>query len=366
MEEGQGNPRKLLSYIARLLLNANLLSGFIAFMSVIAICIILHIAKDVFIPLVIAWFIIQIVRPITHIGNKLHLHPYLNLIFVFVVLIGVSVLFVRFIGGQVSAFNQVYSRYASVFAERYTAFMNLLNINLTSDTFSAFDFGNFNVLNFIKDSALYVTGVLISLVNKIFMTVFFLMFMLVEAPYTERKISKAFHGKTGNRVMIVFNAISEQVSYYMLNQALISLITAFCVWLVLMFMKVELSSGWAVLAFMLNFIPNVGSIIATILPVIMAFVQYSTLLEPMIVLGLLTAIQMLIGNIIGPKILSDSLGVSSTVILLSLLFWTMIWGVPGAFLSVPIASIIKIVCENIPSLRPIAVLMSNGISIKSE
>ena len=361
MQEEKVSKGNSLGYLANLMLNVNIIYGFMAFLSFVVLCIILHVARDVFIPLVISWFIIQIIRPITRVGNKLHLHSYIVLIIVFIMLIGLTILFVRFLGVQVKAFNEVYRRYASVLTERYTVFMNFFNI--TPDMFSAFDLKNSEILNFIKDSAFYVTGFLISLSNKIFMTIFFLMFMLVEAPYTERKINKAFQGNTGSKIRTIFNTISEQVSYYMLNQTLISLITAFFVWLVLYFMKVELAPGWAIFAFMLNFIPNVGSIIATILPVIMAFVQYSTPLEPMLVLGLLTAVQMVIGNIIGPKILSDSLGVSSTVILLSLLFWTMIWGIPGAFLSVPIASIIKIICENIPSLKPISVLMSNGASV---
>ena len=361
MSEEQGNERKTIAFFIRLLLNVNIISGFIVFLSVIVLCVILHIARDVFIPFVVAWFIVQVVRPIYRIGNKLHLHSYLNLIVVFIILIGLTALFVRFIGVQVKAFNEVYRRYSSVLIERYTAFMALLNI--TPEMFSGFDLSNAGILNFIKDSAFYVTDFLVSFVHKIFMITFFLMFMLIEAPYTERKIKKAFHGATGNRIRIILGTISDQISYYMLNQTLISLVTAFFVWLVLFFLGVELAAGWAVLAFMLNFIPNVGSIIATILPVVMAFIQYSTLLEPMLVLGLLTAIQMIIGNIIGPKILSDSLELSSTVILVSLLFWTMILGIPGAFLSVPIASVIKIICENVQSLHPVAVFMSNGNSI---
>ncbi len=364
MSEEQGNERKTIAFFIRLLLNVNIISGFIVFLSVIVLCVILHIARDVFIPFVVAWFIVQVVRPIYRIGNKLHLHPYLNLIVVFIILIGLSALFVRFIGVQLKAFNEVYRRYASVLIERYTAFMALLNI--TPEMFSGFDLSNAGILNFIKDSAFYVTDFLVSFVHKIFMTTFFLMFMLIEAPYTERKIKKAFHGATGSRVRIILGTISDQISYYMLNQTLISLVTAFFVWIVLFFLGVELAVGWAVLAFMLNFIPNVGSIIATILPVVMAFIQYSTLLEPVLVLGLLTAIQMIIGNIIGPKILSDSLELSSTVILISLLFWTMIWGIPGAFLSVPIASVIKIICENVQSLHPVSVFMSNGNSIVLE
>ncbi|MFC2593625.1 MAG: AI-2E family transporter, partial [Fretibacterium sp.] len=79
-----------------------------------------------------------------------------------------------------------------------------------------------------------------------------------------------------------------------------------------------------------------------------------------VVLISLTAIQITIGNVITPKVVGDRLGLSPVVILLSLLLWGTIWGIPGALLSVPIASIIKIVCENIQPLRPIAVLMGSG------
>ena len=78
----------------------------------------------------------------------------------------------------------------------------------------------------------------------------------------------------------------------------------------------------------------------------------------------LAAIQITIGNIITPKVVGDRLGVSPVVILLSLLLWGMIWGIPGALLSTPIISIIKIVCENIPGLHSIAVLIGSGESVR--
>ena len=81
---------------------------------------------------------------------------------------------------------------------------------------------------------------------------------------------------------------------------------------------------------------------------------------PLLVLALLTCIQVTIGNIITPQVVGDRIGVSPVVILLSLLLWGTIWGIPGALLSVPIISIIKIICENIPSMRSIAILISSG------
>ena len=349
--------------ILKILLNVNVISSMIAFLSVVVLCIILNIARDVFVPLVTAWFILQVLKPINNLGNKIHLHPFMNLAFMLLVLIGIGFIGVRYIAKLAVDVNRVYGNYSGELIRRYNDFMALMNI--TPDMLASVEWGTLG-LDFLRNNAGKITGSLMDIGNKFFMTIFFLMLMLVVAPYSERKIVKAFRGRTGHNIKEMFNKISEQISYYMLHQTLLSAGTALLVWCVLALFSVELAGGWAMLAFFLNFIPNVGSIITTILPVIMAMIQFSTLFEPLVVLVLLIVIQMVIGNIIGPKILSDSLGVSSVVILLSLLFWSMVWGISGAFLSVPIASIIKIVCENIPPLEPIAVLMSNGSSIKPE
>ncbi len=342
--------------ILNLINNVNITAALIAFLSVVVLCTILHIAKNIFIPLVTAWFILQILRPVNLIGNKLHIHPYFNLMLSFLVLIGIALGGGRFIGSLAVDFNDVYIRYAATLRERYNGLLALMNI--TPEMLSTMNWANIG-FDFIKSSTGYVVNFLVEFSNKFFMTIFFLMFMLVEAPYVERKIDLAFRGATGNKIKGILQAISSQVRSYLINQTLLSLATALCVWGILAIMKVELARGWAVLTFFLNFIPNVGSIIATILPVAMSLIQFPTFFEPIIVLVTVTVIQMVIGNIIGPKILSESLGVSPVVILLFLLFWGMIWGVPGAFLSVPIASIIKICCENVSPLKPIAIMMGN-------
>lgn len=342
--------------VLKLLANVNITTAMIAILLVMGICIILHIARNIFIPLVVGWFIMQMLKPVNHLGNKLHIHPLFNLILSFLALILAAFIGGRFIGSLAADFNNVYTRYSLNLHERYKNLLELMNIppEMISDmnwTTIGFDF--------IKSSTGYILSFIIDLSSKFFTTIFFLMFMLVEAPYTERKIDAAFRGETGGKIKGILKAISSQVSSYIINQTLLSFLTALFVWIVLKAMDVELAKGWAVLTFFLNFIPNAGSIIATILPVSMALIQFPTHFEPLVVLIMITAIQLVIGNIIGPKILSDRLGVSSVVILLSLLFWGMIWGVAGAFLSAPIASIIKIICENIPQLKPLAIMMGN-------
>jgi predicted PurR-regulated permease PerM len=124
---------------------------------------------------------------------------------------------------------------------------------------------------------------------------------------------------------------------------------------------------WGALAFFLNFIPTVGSIVASIPPILLALVQFYPSLWPGVVtlLSMMT-IQLGMGNALAPKVMGDQLNLSPVVVLLSLLFWGWLWGIVGALLSIPIAAAIKIVCENIETLHPISVMMGSGKTYRRE
>ncbi len=334
-----------------------LLLGLLSFLSAIALCSVLHIASNVFIPMVIAWFILQVLRPVIKAGKTLHFTPWLNVILVFTVLTGVGVLAFNFITAQVYEFSHVYAQYSDKLAEWINRLMEMLGV--PSEAVK-----NFNWMGIIRDNMRNISSFVIALSSKFVMTLVFLMFMMIETPYMDDKVEKAF-GRNAKRVRTILSSISEQVSQYLGTLALISLATGVFAWMALTLFGVKLAAGWGVLTFLLNFIPTVGSIIATIPPVVMAIIQFSPgLFKPFLVLLSLTAIQVIIGNIITPKVVGDRLGVSPVIILLSLLLWSMIWGIPGALLSTPIVSIIKIVCENIPILRTIAILIGSGESVR--
>jgi predicted PurR-regulated permease PerM len=138
-------------------------------------------------------------------------------------------------------------------------------------------------------------------------------------------------------------------------------VTGLLVWFFLAYLKIDFAVTWGVLAFILNFIPTVGSIIASIPPVLVALVQFYPSYMPAIITAFaLLSIQVTIGNFITPKVMGDRLNLSPVVVLISLLFWSLIWGVVGALISTIIAAIIKIVCESIPSLNFISVMMGSG------
>lgn len=155
--------------------------------------------------------------------------------------------------------------------------------------------------------------------------------------------------------------ITEQVQKYVVTKLLISLSVGVLVGFILWLFKIEFFIIWAALAFLLNFIPNVGSVIAVILPASMALVQYESFSYALSVAVVLIVMQNIIGNIIEPKIFGDRLGLNPLVILLSLLVWGYLWGIVGMFLAVPLTAIVKIVMLNASSknLRFITNLMGN-------
>lgn len=155
-----------------------------------------------------------------------------------------------------------------------------------------------------------------------------------------------FRADREKKVEKTFKDITEQIQRYIATKFLISLITGVIVGIILWIFDVDFTIVWAVLAFFLNFIPNIGSIIAIILPTVMVLIQYESVGYTFLVGGILTIVQNLIGNIIEPKIMGDKLGLNPLIILLSLLIWGYIWGIAGMFLSVPLTAVVKIIISN--------------------
>ncbi len=158
-----------------------------------------------------------------------------------------------------------------------------------------------------------------------------------------------------------FKGISEQIQRYIITKVAVSIITSLAVGLVLFIFRVDFVIIWMLLAFLLNFIPNIGSVIAILLPTLFAMIQFESAGYALLIGGILVVIQNLMGNILEPKIMGNELGLNPLVILLSLLLWGYIWGIPGMILSVPLTAVIKIMISNSRSKNLILIrdLMEN-------
>ncbi|MCH9755622.1 MAG: AI-2E family transporter, partial [Gammaproteobacteria bacterium] len=139
---------------------------------------------------------------------------------------------------------------------------------------------------------------------------------------------------------------------------LMGLLTATASWGIMAWIGLDFAEFWALLIFFLNYIPNIGAIIATLFPALLALIQFQSWMPFVAMTSGLVAVQFLIGNIIEPRYLGRSLNLSPLVILFALGLWGVIWGVMGMFLSVPITVMMIILFAHFPATRPIAVLLS--------
>ena len=155
--------------------------------------------------------------------------------------------------------------------------------------------------------------------------------------------------------------IHFKISRYLGTKVVLSFITALLIWFLLLFAGAELASTFAILTFLLNFIPTVGSIIAVLLPLPILLLQYG--LVPMFfsVLAISAIIQFSIGSVLEPKIMGGNFDLHPIAVLIFLMFWGLVWGIPGMFLAVPMTAIKKIIFSKIEATRPLAELLAGRL-----
>jgi len=189
--------------------------------------------------------------------------------------------------------------------------------------------------------------------------ILFVGFLFVERLWFDTKL-RNLTGDAGRaeRIEAIIGSIMRRVNRYLLVKTLVSLLTGALVYLLMRGLGFQFAEASGILTFVLNYIPNVGSIVATILVTLIALVQAAEPATAVAVFVAVTAVQFAVGNVLDPILMGRALRLSSFGILLSLAFWGAVWGVPGMFLSVPIMVAIMIVCSHVPMLRPMAVILS--------
>ena len=335
--------------------NQRVLIPLIGSITLVTIGFVLKTAQAVILPLVIAWFLSYILAPLVNFLARKRVPTGPSVAVVLVILLSFFYLAGLFVYSRILAFSAEYPKYAEQ--------LNQIAAGL-SGSFKLPEWWSFNAIDWQQKVGVWLVslpGSFVIFFKNLLLVLIFLVFMLLGKPYFQNKIERAFPDSQGDRVNRVTAAIASQISRYLSIKLMLSAITGFLVWLILQVMGVDFPVTWGVLAFLLNFIPTVGSIVATIPPVLLAVVQfYPNFWMAVGALAALVLVQQAIGNFIEPKLMGENLNLSPVVILLSLVFWGWLWGITGALLSVPIAAAIKIVCENIDMLKPISVLMGSG------
>ena len=159
--------------------------------------------------------------------------------------------------------------------------------------------------------------------------------------------------------------IYRSTNQYVTLKTYVSLLTGGFSYIILLLYGVDYAFLWAFIIFLLNFIPYIGSFIATFLPSIFAIVQFGTIWYFIWIFGSIQVVQLIVGNYIEPRVMGKSLNLSPLVVVITLSFWGYVWGLLGMFLSVPITSIMLIIMAQFPSTRSVAVILSENGEIEN-
>jgi predicted PurR-regulated permease PerM len=198
-----------------------------------------------------------------------------------------------------------------------------------------------------------------SVATSMGMVLVYMIFMFVEQSTFNKKFSVLFTSKRqSKKSRYILDSIDYNMKKYLFVKTMISAITGIASFIWLNMIGVEFAGVWAFIVFIANYVPTIGAIIACGLPILYTLVTAPTLQQPILTAAGLIGIQILLGNIIEPKLTGKTLNISTLAILINLVFWGMIWGIAGMFFSVPLLVATYIICAQFDSTRWIAVLLS--------
>lgn len=205
-------------------------------------------------------------------------------------------------------------------------------------------------LNAVGTVMIGVGNALVDILSKGFLVIVFVVFLLIGGS-GESAVSHSVWGR-----------IASRMKRYVVTKVLISTGTAVCVGLVLSLLGVPLAIVFALMTFLLNFIPSFGSLVAVLLPLPIVLVDPQIgSVSAVLAIVLPAAIQLLFGNFLEPKIMGESLELHPAVILVALVLWGMLWGIVGMFLAAPMTATLKIILERMEHTRPIADLLGGRV-----
>jgi len=327
----------------------------------------LYIGKDLLLPLVIAialWYLIfTLGNAFSHVSiGQFQFPKPVCLIASFFTFVGLAWLVINFLSSTVDDVLEI----APVYQE---------NLNARLESLAFVDIGEFEGQSFgqllsswidIPAYARSIASSLTSILASGGLILIYLGFLFLEQGHFNKKIAALVSDREREEdINKLLHRIRDDIQKYVIIKVFTSSLTGILSYVFLRFMEVDFAGVWGLIIFLLNFIPTVGSIVATIFPALIAFAQSDGYSLFFIVLSGVGLIQICIGNILEPRLTGSSFNLSPIVILLNLALWGYIWDIPGMFLCVPFLIIITIILSHFPQTRPIAVMISSDGKLRA-
>lgn len=331
------------------------------------IVIILKTLKSIFIPLIFAIFLSFVFAPMISFLTKRKVPMFL----VIILLMFTILLFFALIGGILyAAINtfiaefpvyqqklsvisqQIFSGFKGLALKADLAFSGILTIDVTS----LFSHNSFSLTKMISDTM----GTFVDFSIKLFLTMIFLLFIVAGTGKLEMRIKKVLTEDHKRRTFKSILSIQSQIQKYLFNKTLISLGTALTGMVFMLIFGVDFVIIAGILLFVLNFIPNIGSIVASLFPVIISLVNYGFGWRS---IGMAIAIiltQLVFANLLEPKLMGERLNLTPIMVLISLIFWGWVWGIVGMVIAVPITSAINILIKQLDEDNIVSAVISGS------
>lgn len=315
----------------------------------------LYIGKDIFIPFVLAllvWYLINSIRKLIarfKVTGKSLPHG-LQKWFATAIFMGICWVIGLMLKSNLNKIEQVLPEYSEKFSKYTKLLGERLNISSISEINEEFDLSSY-ASDLLSSSVDFISALMVVL--------FYVLFLLLEQRSFTKKIRKLFStAKQRNNFTEVVTKIDNSVHTYIATKSILSLVVSIITFFILYFFEVDFPFLWAFLTFLLSFIPFIGAFASVLFPVLIYLLQTEDMVSVSILLSVLLGLQIVFGNILEPKIVGNSVNLSPLVVLISLTFWSAIWGIAGMFLCVPITVTLMIVFNSFPKTKGIAIMLS--------
>jgi predicted PurR-regulated permease PerM len=318
----------------------------------------LYFARSIFAPFAFALFMVAIVWPLQSALRRRFPQVVALLITLFVTAV-VLILFTSMVGWGFSVVAQWMIANAARFQAMYVRWTDWLEehgifiVGLVAERFDVMWLVRF---------AQTIAGRINNIVGFAILAFVFMMLALLEASDMRERLASLKDREKSRQFAEASAKIGAKFRKYMLVRTQLSALTGIAVWIFALLTGLELAAAWGIIAFALNYIPFLGPSVATLLPALFAMAQFDSRQTIVIVFLGLFAIQFTIGNYLEPLVAGAALAISPLAVIFAVFFWSFLWGIPGAFIGVPVTIAILTLCELSPSSRWIATLLSGGAS----
>ncbi len=322
--------------------------------TVIAIFAALYFARAIFVPVAFAIFIIALVWPLqsalqSKIPTLLALAITVSITAIVISVVALLLVWGFGVVGQWLFKNS--ARYQELYA-------NIVIWLEGHGIYAAGLIAEYFNMNWVLRTFQQLTGRVHGLVTFVVTTLVFLLLGLLEVLVAKRKLEAFSDKDLGQALLTASTIVAAKFRRYMVVRTGMSVVTGIAIWAFSLLAGIELATAWGVIAFALNYIPFIGPFIATVFPSLFAIAQSESWQMALVVFMCLNLIQFLIGSYLEPRVAGAALSISPFMVLFSVFFWLFLWGIPGAFIGVPIMLAVVTVCGQFAGSRWVFELLS--------